>query len=80
MPFFSFNRMYIGKFMYICILKKKDSMTVHAQNRLITTAKRRESELCCIQGKAVGGRHCNCLQQGEKLLYENINTHYYNTN
>ena len=55
-------------------------MTVHAQNRLITTAKRRESELCCIQGKAVGGRHCNCLQQGEKLLYENINTHYYNTN
>lgn len=29
-------------------------MTVHAQNRLITTAKRRELELCCIQGKAVG--------------------------
>ena len=53
MPFFSFIGMYIGKFMYICILKKTDRMTVHAQNRLITTAKRRESELCCVQGKAV---------------------------
>lgn len=55
-------------------------MTVHAQNRLITTANRRELELCSVQGKAVSGRHCNGLQQGEKQLYVYRNTHSYNTN
>ena len=41
-------------------------MTVHAQNRLITTAKRRESELCCIQGKAVGGATLQRFATGGK--------------